>query len=88
VSRWRERHGTLDLWVFNSGCGPRNGLSAGDENVRVAEPHPRFRSAIHLKGGVIPLWHTDGRGCGNNPKQLKPSSVTQKCSKLPMKKNG
>jgi hypothetical protein len=36
---------------------------------------------------VIPLHHADGRG-GNNPKPLKPLSLTQNCPNLPMKKNG
>jgi hypothetical protein len=72
--RWvlQSSNGPKKLWGrLNCGTWARNGLSAGHEDVRVAELHPRFRSAIHLKGGVIPLWHTDGRGCGNNAKQLK-----------------
>jgi hypothetical protein len=53
-------------------------------NLMPAELGP----VVPLKGGVIPLRHTDGRGGGNNPKPLKLSSLTQNCSNLPMKKNG
>jgi hypothetical protein len=53
-------------------------------NLMPAELGP----VVPLKGGVIPLRHTDGRGCGNNPKPSKPLSLTQNCPNLPMKKNG
>jgi hypothetical protein len=53
-------------------------------NLMLAELGP----GVPLKGGAIPLRHTDGRGCGDSPKPLKPLSLTQNCSNLPMKKNG